>query len=334
MPESKFDVIVHHLSNVPVNISFVKSFQPDGLVEAKYGATSQPPWVIAPTEIRRLIDDLESRRPMLIRLKTTVIRKTYSEEMHSAVSVMTKIGLHHNDPERSQLIEMLRNVINTDVDVATRVANSIRLSVRLKHLLPKLLHVQEQVVRPMQLYDGSLAFQPVRNVRLNLVLHDDGETMSWRLSELCPPDPDEDVFECKPDGEVHLFVFSDPIEQLRALGRMGIISLYTTVCLVCARKLRGLVFGGLHRIIYTEMPQVDTMLQLCYDFYLVRASGEFALEEDLFAKLLFLHRSPATLAEYTRLVEPPPVLESWVIKEVEATDDRKIQRMRGQLAEL
>ena len=42
------------------------------------------------------------------------------------------------------------------------------------------------------------------------------------------------------------------------------------------------------------------LLQLCLDIYLVRESGEFDLEEDLFAKLIFLYRSPETLIRWTR----------------------------------
>jgi hypothetical protein len=42
------------------------------------------------------------------------------------------------------------------------------------------------------------------------------------------------------------------------------------------------------------------LLQLCLDIYLVRESGELDLEEDLFAKLIFLYRSPETLIKWTR----------------------------------
>jgi hypothetical protein len=42
------------------------------------------------------------------------------------------------------------------------------------------------------------------------------------------------------------------------------------------------------------------LLQLCLDIYLVRESGELDLEEYLFAKLIFLYRSPETLIKWTR----------------------------------
>ncbi|KAG8263213.1 hypothetical protein J6590_038102 [Homalodisca vitripennis] len=61
---------------------------------------------------------------------------------------------------------------------------------------------------------------------------------------------------------------------------------------------------------FDDMPNVDRVLQLCLDIYLVRESGELDLEEDLFAKLVFLYRSPETLIKWTRPPEEIPPEEA------------------------
>lgn len=65
--------------------------------------------------------------------------------------------------------------------------------------------------------------------------------------------------------------------------------------------LRTSIFSGASsKIMFEDLPYVDRVLQLCLDIYLVRESLEFTLEEDLFAKLIFLYRSPETMIKWTR----------------------------------
>lgn len=80
----------------------------------------------------------------------------------------------------------------------------------------------------------------------------------------------------------------------------SIIGLYTTLVFVASRVLRGFFAEICFKIMFDDMPDVDRVLQLCLDIYLVREAGEFSLEEDLFAKLVFLFRSPETLIKWTR----------------------------------
>lgn len=85
----------------------------------------------------------------------------------------------------------------------------------------------------------------------------------------------------------------------------SIVGLYTTIVLVASRFVRSLFSGVSFHIMFDDMPYVDRILQLCLDIYLVRESGELHLEEDLFAKLIFLYRSPETLIKWTRYPQRP-----------------------------
>jgi hypothetical protein len=49
-----------------------------------------------------------------------------------------------------------------------------------------------------------------------------------------------------------------------------------------------------------ELANVDKILHLIQNIYMVREAGEFAIEEDLVAKLYFLYRSPETLIRFTK----------------------------------
>lgn len=64
----------------------------------------------------------------------------------------------------------------------------------------------------------------------------------------------------------------------------SIVGLYSTFVFVVSRFIRGFFDDLSFKVIYTHLPCVRKVLQLCLDIYLVRESGEFELEEDLYAK--------------------------------------------------
>jgi hypothetical protein len=51
---------------------------------------------------------------------------------------------------------------------------------------------------------------------------------------------------------------------------------------------------------FNELPNVDRLWKLLRDIYLVRENYMLRIEEQLFAKLLFLYRSPETLIRFTK----------------------------------
>lgn len=78
-----------------------------------------------------------------------------------------------------------------------------------------------------------------------------------------------------------------------------IIGLYTTFVVVVARLLRTILQTG-QTIMFNELPSVERVWHLLRDIYLVREHDYLFIEEQLFAKLIFLYRSPETLIRFTK----------------------------------
>ena len=81
-----------------------------------------------------------------------------------------------------------------------------------------------------------------------------------------------------------------------------IIGLYASLVYLIGRLFRTMLFSGqMYRVMFEELPYVDRILALCKDIYLVRECQNWRLEEDLFAKLIFLFRSPDMLFRWTKM---------------------------------
>ncbi|KAI1733340.1 piezo non-specific cation channel, r-Ras-binding domain-containing protein [Ditylenchus destructor] len=89
----------------------------------------------------------------------------------------------------------------------------------------------------------------------------------------------------------------------------GLVAMYAGFVLLIGKVIRGLVASGPLDVIINEIPNPDYLLKICLDIYLVREYGDFTLEQDLFAKLIFLFRSPNTLIRWTRYRLQPKHLE-------------------------
>nr|XP_056700872.1 piezo-type mechanosensitive ion channel component 2-like [Euleptes europaea] len=119
----------------------------------------------------------------------------------------------------------------------------------------------------------------------------------WIVQEERPSCPGN---ECSKNME--LYIFSDKVSpsSLGFLAAHGIVGLYMSVVLVIGKFIREFFNGISRSIMFEELPCVDRILKLCTDIFLVREAGELELEEQLFAKLIFLYRSPETMIKWTR----------------------------------
>ncbi|KAI6175042.1 Piezo-type mechanosensitive ion channel component 2 [Aphelenchoides bicaudatus] len=96
------------------------------------------------------------------------------------------------------------------------------------------------------------------------------------------------------------WIESFPPSWLKLQKEGLILGMYAAIVYVIARLVRTLIQTSPLEIIIDELPNPDHVLKICLDIYLVREAREFILEEDLFARLLFLFRSPATLIKWSR----------------------------------
>ncbi|KAE8574481.1 hypothetical protein XENTR_v10003449 [Xenopus tropicalis] len=119
----------------------------------------------------------------------------------------------------------------------------------------------------------------------------------WLIQEWAPA--------CAPAGcsrTIELITYNDKAspQSLGFLAGYGIVGLYMSVVLVIGKFIREFFNGISRSIMFEELPNVDRILKLCTDIFLVRETGDLDLEEQLFAKLIFLYRSPETMIKWTR----------------------------------
>ena len=220
-------------------------------------------------------------------------RKTYSKESQPTVVHESEFELMPGDPNRQILMDSLNGKSDA--------------SVEFPFLMPKFVKVKNS---------GTLKTIPQmvpaefpetagdRNISLRL-FSANGVTW-WEVKEVCTDAFYEKVIKKIPmnncNDMVVLYSFNDKIfpATLNWVTAGGIIGMYTTFVLLVSRFVRGFFSGSSQKIMFEDLPYVDRILQLCLDIYLVRESMEFALEEDLFAKLIFLYRSPETMIKWTR----------------------------------
>ncbi|XP_057224911.1 piezo-type mechanosensitive ion channel component 2 isoform X1 [Malurus melanocephalus] len=135
------------------------------------------------------------------------------------------------------------------------------------------------------------------NITVSLVknVSEDGVREWWVLNQLGKRQKTS-------QESLELFIFSDKVSppSLGFLAGYGIMGLYASVVLVIGKFVREFFSGISHSIMFEELPNVDRILKLCTDIFLVRETGELELEEDLYAKLIFLYRSPETMIKWTR----------------------------------
>ncbi|XP_064641354.1 piezo-type mechanosensitive ion channel component 2-like isoform X4 [Lineus longissimus] len=160
-----------------------------------------------------------------------------------------------------------------------------------RQLLDNVIHLSNAT---LQLRNGAI---DVANVSV--------EQQWWEVRELMQGTlflPDSKAPEV-PTTSLTVVAFSDRASpQVLSFipGSGTIIGIYVSFILLIGKFLRTMFTGMKEDAKYRQMPYVDRIRELCFNIYLARESHDFALEEELFAKLVFVYRSPETMIKWSR----------------------------------
>uniref|UniRef100_A0A336MIL0 CSON012824 protein n=1 Tax=Culicoides sonorensis TaxID=179676 RepID=A0A336MIL0_CULSO len=276
-------------------LTFLTSYEGADVAATELGSNSATIWNISPPDKDRLIEDINGTSIITVRFRYTISRITHSKEVPGVLSEEKQYDIKPEDTEIRQGLSKMLNQSDTNVSVV------------FPFLFPKFVKVKTSDMKTVHQLTTGAYFDnddiSFRNISIKLYQNSVNGSIQtwWAVNEVT-----DDKFYiqtisqlpyAKKDALV-VYLFNDKIfpQTLSSVAAGGILGIYTTFIFFVFLKIRGSYFSGqFNKIMFDDLPSVDRILQLCLDIYLVRESNEFALEEDLFAKLIFLILSMYTL---------------------------------------
>lgn len=269
-------------------------------------------WEISPPSKELLMNNIRNNDTLILKSTWTLHRikkeKSQNFDVNIAGSYQDMINGNSSQEFRNSLFDMLFESSTTQTQ-----ANNTKFVIT-PPIFPNYVRVPETGLVSIvdQFKDNLPEYQPLRPLNLTYIrMYDqsinqtDNSTSWWKADDLCKYNTLNDSYSFWPPtildhcDSLVLVSFNDRIFTgiFAYLSAQGIIGLYTTVVVFFARLIRSEPAG---KVIYTEIPQVDRVYGLVMDIYMMRECGEFELEEKLFAKLLYLYRSPEMIIEWSQ----------------------------------
>uniref|UniRef100_A0A8C8R5P6 Piezo type mechanosensitive ion channel component 2 n=1 Tax=Pelusios castaneus TaxID=367368 RepID=A0A8C8R5P6_9SAUR len=278
--QTEFDSFQRDYSGNTGALQFLENYGKEDIIVAELEGNSNSLWTISPPSRKKMIQGLRD-----FSAEFTVVL-SWSIQRNLSLGAKAEIA-------SDKLSFNLPNKTRENIALMMAGEPSVK-KVELEMIFPYYIKApSDSLAKPIkQLWkDGKM-----ENITVSLIKNQskDGVREWWVLSQLGKRYRQEESLE--------LIVFSDKVSppSLGFLAGYGIMGLYASVVLVIGKFVREFFSGISHSIMFEELPNVDRILKLCTDIFLVRETGELELEEDLYAKLIFLYRSPETMIKWTR----------------------------------
>ncbi|XP_036822242.1 piezo-type mechanosensitive ion channel component 2 [Oncorhynchus mykiss] len=287
---SKHDIhgtFMNSYQSYPEAMRWLEYYMPEDLTIAELEGSSNSLWTISPPSRTNIMEMLSSKEQFPITVAWSIQRNlTLGAKAEFATGKKV-----------------------TFLDEATKLELSLLLNgtrrdrVVIKHVFPRYLRApSDSEAKPIEQLYKEKVYMSI-TLALERSHNDSAEVQEWWIVNQTDPGQ---ISVRRPkhlyDAGLELYVFSDQVSppSLGFLAGYGIMGLYASVVLVIGKFVREFFSGVSHTIMFEELPNVDRILKLCTDIFLVRETGELDLEEDMYAKLIFLYRSPETIIKWTR----------------------------------
>uniref|UniRef100_A0AAY5F1Q2 Piezo-type mechanosensitive ion channel component n=1 Tax=Electrophorus electricus TaxID=8005 RepID=A0AAY5F1Q2_ELEEL len=263
---------------------FLEAYVYQDVTIAHLEGSSNSLWTISPPSRRNLIGMLNATSDLPLTITWSIQRN-----LSLGAKAETATGKHIinlDQPTKDSLKELLSGPTNSPVCI--------------KNIFPRYLRAPSDS-NAKRIEQLEKDFQNI-TLTLDRGNSSEGKIQEWWIVNQTEPGPIVLKTVDYAQAGLELYIISDQVSppSLGFLAGYGIMGLYMSVVLVIGKFVREFFSGISHTIMFEELPNVDRILKLCTDIFLVRETGELDLEEDLYAKLIFLYRSPETMIKWTR----------------------------------
>lgn len=262
--------------------SFLQNYRQEDIVIVTINGNSTGTWDISPPSRQELINGLEDNKILYISFKYSITRITNNAQVTPTIE-NTHERPFTNDFNDFQLRQFLIDQLTFNSSYPSLVTNLIPSYIKVPALSSP---------EPVDLLMENGYGNATLHLEYGSIPTLEGTKEWWEVED----------GSAENSTVIEIMTFNERVasELLAPLSSYGIIGLYVSLVLVIGSFVRMYFSGISFQIMFNELPNVDRILKLCLDIYLVRESGELELEEDLTAKLIFLYRSPETLIKVTK----------------------------------